>query len=338
MFLALKSISPYSLFKALLAATFCLALAACNQEQSATTVIAQQSAAAIAKAQADLQAAQKVEAALAALSTAELRKLANTAFREQRLYAPADNNALEYYLAIRKKSDQPDALAESALMDLTPYTVIAAEQAINRLDYNEGARLRDLIAIIDANAPALPRISQAIIDGLKDTEALASTEAKRQQNALLGAEQAAFETNQELLKPMPAEVVTKPAPLPANAANLATPVPVTTAPTHAQPTSMAASPARVAIATTLPSKKAELVAIRTPDPGFPSDAINRGLSGAVEIEFVVQRNGEVSEVRVINSSQRAFDRNVVTTVKRWRFGPLDEPMIVRRSFNFNNPS
>lgn len=86
------------------------------------------------------------------------------------------------------------------------------------------------------------------------------------------------------------------------------------------------------------TKKAELISIRTPDPGFPSDALNRGLSGAVEIEFIVQRNGEVSEVRVLNSSQRAFDRNVVTTVKRWKFAPLDEPMTVRRSFNFNNPS
>lgn len=336
MFSVLKSHSTYYPFKALLVGAFCLVLAACNQEQSATPAGAQHSAAAIAIAQANLQAAQKAEAALAAMSSDELRKLARTAFREQRLYAPAGNNALEYYLAIRKKSDQPDALIESALMDLTPYTVIAAEQAMTRLDFNEAIRLRDLIAIIDANAPALPRISQAIIDGLKNTEALASAESKRQEEALLAAEQAALKTNQELLKP--AEVPTKPTPLPTTTVNLATPVPVTIAPVQAQQTSIAASPARVPNAITLPSKKAELVAIRTPDPGFPSDALNRGLSGAVEIEFVVQRSGEVSEVRIVNSSQRAFDRNVVTTVKRWRFGPLDEPMTVRRSFNFNNPS
>jgi len=28
----------------------------------------------------------------------------------------------------------------------------------------------------------------------------------------------------------------------------------------------------------------------------------------------------------------------MTTVKRWKFAPMDEPMTVRRSFNFNNPS
>lgn len=335
MFLALKSYSTYPTFQTLLAAAFCLVLVACNQEKTAT---ARQSAAVMAKAQANLLAAQKSEAALAALSFIELRKLASTAFREQRLYAPAGNNALEYYLAIRKKSDQPDAMTESALTDLMPYTVIAAEQAMTRLDFYEATRLRDLIASVDADAPALPRISQAIIDGLEGTEAPASAEAKRQQEPLLAAERVMLKPNQELFKPAAAEVATKPVPLPTTAANLAVPVPVTARPTQTQPIAVAASPTRVPNATTLLSKKAELVAIRTPDPGFPSDALNRGLSGAVEIEFVVQRSGEVSEVRVVNSSQRAFDRNVITTVKRWRFGPLDEPMTVRRSFNFNNPS
>ena len=51
------------------------------------------------------------------------------ALREQRIYTPAGDNAMEYYIALRKKSDKPDASAESALMDLQPYAVIAAEQA-----------------------------------------------------------------------------------------------------------------------------------------------------------------------------------------------------------------
>ncbi len=332
MFVRLKVNSTYSPLKALLVIVFCVVLAACNQEQSATPATTVQSAEAKAKAQADLQAAQKAEAVLATMSSDELRKLASTAFREQRLYAPAGNNALEYYLAIRKKTDQPDVLTESALMDLAPYTVIAAEQAIASLDFNEASRLRDLIASVDASAPALPRISQAIADGMKNTETLVAADAKQRQQALLAAEQAAFKTNQELLKP---EVATKVALLPAAIASQATPTPVTTA--QVQIPLIAPTPSVIA-AKPVVTKKAELIAIRTPDPSFPSDALNRGLSGAVEIEFIVQRSGEVSEVRVVNSNQRAFDRNVVSTVKRWKFAPLDEPMTVRRSFNFNNPS
>ena len=70
----------------------------------------------------------------------------------------AGDNAMEYYLALREKSETPDASAESALIDLMPYAIIAAEQAIGREDFVEAERLRALIEKTDAQAPALPRI------------------------------------------------------------------------------------------------------------------------------------------------------------------------------------
>ena len=42
---------------------------------------------------------------------------ARTAYAESRLYAPAGDNAMEYYLALRDKADKPDVSAESALID-----------------------------------------------------------------------------------------------------------------------------------------------------------------------------------------------------------------------------
>ena len=322
--------------KLLLASLLCLALAACNQDNPLQAKTPEQTAAAIAKSLAVREAAQKAEAAMAAMSSDELRKFASTAFREQRLYAPAGNNAVEFYLAIRKKSAQPDPLTERALMDLTPYTVIAAEQAISRLDFTEATRLRDLILQVDANAPAIPRISQAINDGLKNTEALALAEAQREKEKLLAEEKVATQTSQETLKPAIAETPSKPSPVTVQTPS--SPAPAVNLPVQTNQVIAPAPPSRAMVAAPSQPKKSELVAIRTPDPDFPSDALNRGLSGAVEIEFVVQRSGEVSEVRVVNSSQRAFDRNVMSTVKRWKFAPLDEPMTVRRSFNFNNPS
>lgn len=314
---------------------FCILVSACSQEESAATSTSSNEAA-NAQSIFEQQAARKAQAQMAALSFEELRKLANNSFREQRLYAPAGNNAVEYYLAIRKKSQQPDPLTESALMDLTPYAVIAAEQAISRNDYAEASRLRDLIAAIDANAPALPRISLAISDGLKNAEALAASKTKEDENTLPVT---AIKTPQEALQPVAAEPAIKPTLSAIQAPNTSASI------TNAPPQNISISPPSpsVPIPSAAPSmaattKKAELIAIRTPDPAFPNDLLNRGLSGAVEIEFVVQRSGEVSEVRVLNSSQRAFDRNVVLTVKRWKFGPLDEPITVRRSFNFNNPS
>jgi protein TonB len=320
--------------KLFLAILTCLALTACNQSQPTQARTPEQTAASIAKKQADREAAKRAEAAMAALSSDELRKLASTAFREQRLYAPAGNNAVEYYLAIRKKSSEPDVLTESALMDLTPYTVIAAEQAISLLDFTEATRLRDLIAQVDANAPAIPRISQAISEGLKNTEVLAQAEAQLEKDKSLVAENVASQESQAAVKPFIEETSAKPATTPIQTATTQTPLVLA----PAQTTQAPATPARAVASPPIQVKKSELIAIRTPEPDFPSDAWIRGLSGAVEVEFIVQRSGEVSEVRVVNSSQRAFDRNVVTTVKRWKFAPMEEPMTVRRSFNFNNPS
>ncbi len=66
---------------------------------------------------------------------------ATQALRDNRMYAPAGNNAVEYYLALREKQPQ-DAIVNSALTDLLPYTLIAAEQSIHRKDFDEARRLR----------------------------------------------------------------------------------------------------------------------------------------------------------------------------------------------------
>jgi periplasmic protein TonB len=315
-------------------AILCFSLTACDQETPANSGIK----AGVAKLKEDSLAARKAEAVMAAMSLDELRKLASNSFLEQRLYAPAGDNAVEYYLAIRKKSAQPDPLTESALVDLTPYTVIAAEQAIGRNDFEEASRLRNLIAAVDAYAPALPRIGEAITDGLKNTEeAMAAAETKREQDTLLAVKVETPETLPQQLKTPAREPPLKTAIPAIQTAESSAPVSAESM-QNIPPVVTTNSPTPRPIVTAPAVNQAKLVAIRTPDPLFPGDLLNRGLSGAVEIEFIVQRSGEVSEVRVVNSSQRAFDRNIMQTVKRWKFGPLDEPVTIRRSFNFSNPS
>ncbi len=88
-----------------------------------------------------------------------LRYYASTAYAENRLYKPAGNNALEYYLALRDALPA-DAGASSALTDLLPMTVIAAEQAIARGDFTEARRLVALIERADPAHPALLRMKE----------------------------------------------------------------------------------------------------------------------------------------------------------------------------------
>ena len=108
--------------------------------------------------------AQAVSAQVAAMGADALRTSASTAQREQRLYAPAGNNAMEYYLALRDKVPT-DAAVTSALTDLMPYALIATEQSITRDDFTEAQRLYGLMDKADPTAPALPRLKQAIADG-----------------------------------------------------------------------------------------------------------------------------------------------------------------------------
>ena len=74
--------------------------------------------------------------ALPAANTDELREKAATAYRESRLYAPAGDNAIEYYLQVRERTPG-DPSVSSTLSDLLPMLVIAVEQSRDRKDYAE---------------------------------------------------------------------------------------------------------------------------------------------------------------------------------------------------------
>ena len=102
-----------------------------------------------------------VSASVNAMSADQLRNEASKAYGENRLYAPAGNNAMEYYLALRDKAPA-DAGASSALTDLMPMTVIATEQGIAREDFEEAKRLSALIEKADAKHPALTRLKSSI--------------------------------------------------------------------------------------------------------------------------------------------------------------------------------
>ena len=328
--------STYTLKHALpcaLLVALSLSLTACKKEpepesQAGADVAAQ----ANAQIEQAAQAAQAAETQMAALPVEELRKRASTAFREQRLYAPAGDNAMEYYLALRKKSDKPDANSESALMDLMPYTVIAAEQAIGRYDFVEAERLRALLERADPQAPALPRIAEAISTGKSNEAQRVVNDTKRTEDEKRLAELAKQKVIDDAAKAATAArtapVVTAPVP------TTRAPVPETRAPAPvvAAPVPQPSAPSTPVRSTTANA----LVAISTPQPAYPPDALRSGTTGTVEVEFVVNRDGSVSDVRVVKANPRGvFDRGVQATVRKWQFQPLDEPRTVRRNFNFN---
>jgi protein TonB len=310
-------------------------LAACSQKPAPTAPAAPAAASANAAAEAAAnQAAQQQAAALAALSADELRTRGRQALREQRIYTPAGNNAMEYYIALRKKSAKPDASAESALMDLQPYAVIAAEQALGREDFIEAERLRSLIAAADPQAPSLARIADAIAKGKAAAAQRATQEATKTADQAAATEAARLKAIQDAkdLQASAAAAASRPAPsAPTPAAAAPPPTTTTAAAPPPRPTPAAPTPAA-------PRAPSELVAIATPPPEFPSAAQRRGVGGSVVVTFTVNPDGSTGDITIVSATPRGvFDRSVESAVRRWKFRPIGDPQKVTRTINFAAP-
>jgi len=282
-----------------------------------------------------------VAASVQAMSADDLRAAANKALGQNRIYAPGGDNAMEYYLALRDK--QPDdAATTSALTDLMPYTVIAAEQSIGRKDFEEAKRLQALITKADPKAPALPRLGQAIASGEKllaqqttdeASKAKAAAEAKTKE-AQRVAEQAAQQ------KQAADALAAQQAQARAEAARTET-ASTATAPARpaaserpAPPPAAEAPPPRPAAPA--PSSSGERRLLSAPAPRYPMDALRANTSGQVIVEITIGGDGDVTNARVVEANPpRVFDRAALTAVKRWKFEPTGGTSTTRRTIAFN---
>jgi TonB family protein len=67
----------------------------------------------------------------------------------------------------------------------------------------------------------------------------------------------------------------------------------------------------------------ELRTVRAAPPEFPTAALDRGIEGWVEIEFVVAPDGETEDVTVTDAShERYFRQEAIAAVDAWRFEPV----------------
>ncbi len=341
------------LVRAMSAVLILCALGACKKEQAAAGPDAATAPAAGPQAVAPQQA---VSAQVAAMSVEQLREAAGTALREQRLYAPAGNNALEYYAALRDK--QPDdAAVSSALTDLMPYTVIAAEQSIGRDDFAEAQRLYALMAKVDPQAPALPRLKQGIADAQTSlAERTAAADAQTEEEAKRQAElektrleeqqraqqQAAQQLAQQQSAASPPAAAAPAQPSAAERAAEQRAAEQRAAEQRAteqrQAAAAAAAPAAAssAPAASQPAAASAIRAISTPSPQYPTEALREGRQGEVVVEFTVNPDGSVSDPRVVRANPpRVFDRAAISAVRRWRFQPVASATTTRRTIGFN---
>ena len=266
----------------------------------------------------------------------ELRAAAREAYAGNRLYAPAGDNAVEYYLALRER--QPDdTSAGSALTDLLPMTVIATEQSLVREDFEEGKRLIALLERTDASHPAIARLRQSAERGERELAArivreqitaeeqaqrraelerqrLADQQREQEEAAQRLAEQQAAE--EQAARQAAAEQAQR-----EEAERLAAERRREEARQQSQPAA---------------ARAADLRPLSMPAPEYPRSALRTGQAGEVEVELTVGTDGSVTAARVIRADPaRVFDRAALSAVERWRFQPLSSPVTTRRTIAFN---
>ena len=315
-----------------------LVLAACNNEQAApdgaAPAASSDTAAAAAVAAPAIAPEDAVSGKVSAMTVEQLRDAARKAYGDNRLYAPAEDNAVEYYLALRDKSPD-DASVSSALTDLLPMTVIATEQSISRGDFGEAQRLAALLEKAAPQHPALARLKSNIetqqaaavaraaeLEVTAEEQAAAQAELERQRLAdqKRQQEQAARDLAQRQAEEKAAEE--------AAAAAVAS----------EQAAEQEAAERRAAAARTAAASKptaADLRPLSMPAPEFPRDALRAGQSGEVLVEYTVGTDGSVTAARVVDSNPgRVFDRAALEAVQRWRFQPISAPVTTRRAIAF----
>ena len=308
------------------------ALGACSKQEEAAPAAGAMPPAPSAPAAAAPAAppAPAVAATVQAMGADQLRDAASQALRENRMYAPAGDNAMEYYLALRDKlPDDPGV--SSALTDLMPYTVIAAEQAVGREQFDEAQRLVALIEKADKTAPALPRIKQSITNSQQAVAQRSEAEAAR---AKAEVEARAQAQQQQLAQQQAAEAEAARR-LAAEAEAAREAAAVRQAATAREAAARQAAAQQAAPPAPAPAQR-NLRPISMASPRYPPDALRAGTSGEVLVEFTVGTDGSVTDARVLRANPaRTFDREALNAVRRWRFEPVDAPVTTRRTVAFN---
>ncbi|KRG63526.1 energy transducer TonB [Stenotrophomonas humi] len=309
-------------------------LAACSGKDETTPAAAAGTAApAPAAAPAEAPVSNKVQA----MDTTQLRDSASTALRENRMYAPAGDNAMEYYLVLRDKLPD-DASIRNALTDLQPYTLIAAEQALGREDFTEAQRLIALVEKVDPTAPALPRLKQGITSTMQVAEKRtveeadkakkdAENRAKQQVEQQRMAQQQAAEASAAQQLAAKQEAARKESER-VEAERLAA--------TRREAEQRSAAQAAAQVAAPKPAAAApSLRAVSTPAPRYPADALRSGTSGEVLVELTIGTDGSVTDARVLRATPaRVFDREALSAVRRWKFEPIASSVTTRRTLAF----
>ena len=74
--------------------------------------------------------------------------------------------------------------------------------------------------------------------------------------------------------------------------------------------------------------------VKKVEPIYPPIARSARLEGTVVVDAVILKDGTVSEVKVLNSSNRMFDQACIDAVRQWRFTPGPQDVVLTVTVKF----
>lgn len=293
--------TPSRMRSAALAIACVLVFAACGKKDAAAP-------AATAPVPAAGTSPQVIAPTAPEVTVASLLAAATRAVNEERLVAPAGDNAIEYYLQVLAK-EANNVSATQALVDLFPLAAGNAEREIVNRNLDDATRI---IGLLDQASPGSYTVST-----LKSKLSAARTQMAREEQRLAAQEAAA-----EQQRAAAAAAAAAPAAPPPTAAQTR-PAPAETRPAAPPPAAtVAAEPPPVAAPV---AETRDPVLVRQVRPTYPAAAARRRQEGWVEVSFSVDASGSVSNVSVVRSQPRGvFDRDATRAVSQWQFQPALE--------------
>ncbi len=275
------------------------------------TVTTTPAKAATALAKAATATSPSAETRLQSMNVSELLSGAQKALKNDRLVAPAGDNAIEYYLNVLEK--QPgNRVAQDALRETFPFAAQVTDQAITQKNFPEAQREISLLAKADPTDYTLT-ILRSKLDAQRKLVAQQQNTQRQAAQQKLAAQQAPKKAQPSPHSPPPRVAEA------AVAAKVVKPEVVTKVAKAATRLRQQLA-AQQQLAARRAAQNHAAVMTRIISPKFPLRAARQDLQGWVNIQFTVEANGSVDNVHVIRADPpRVFDRAAIIAVRQWRF-------------------
>lgn len=272
---------------------------------------------------------QELAAARSEQAVDEVLTLARQRLEQNALTTPANDNA-RYYYELALSNAPENAVAQQGLTIIASKLVLRAREAIDAARLDEAASLLDDASALDSENPDLNTSLQA----LREAEAIRQREIERE--ALLQAKLEAERQRQEaFLRAKDAVTMALDADLqsPPGTFSFASSTPDN----KSVNASFAGEPVGQKLDGTdvsrplSPADRREYIAISNLKrlnyvaPDYPRAARRLGLTGWVDVNFVVDYDGNVMDVGVLDSKPGdMFTNSAIEAVAQWRFEPIEE--------------